>query len=161
MLIWLHLSLSPAACVWLLATNCIRVLMTGCSCRGANLAAKQVSAPSSNERAAPFHDALRALNAANSMYGGWVVLTAAAGVSRVPYIGWKGDFSKLDVLDFIVVSKFDLLGTNDLNRAAPRLAPPVQWSCDYGTFSHPDRQHQAHTCSSACPRRVCKRSPML
>ncbi len=29
------------------------------------------------------------------------MLTSAAGVSRVPYIGFKGDYSKLDALDFI------------------------------------------------------------
>ena len=39
--------------------------------------------------------------AANSLYGGWVVLTSDAGVSRVPYIGYKGDYSKLDVVDYI------------------------------------------------------------
>ena len=29
------------------------------------------------------------------------MLTSSAGVSRVPYIGWKGDYSKLDVVDYI------------------------------------------------------------
>jgi len=29
------------------------------------------------------------------------VLTSDAGVSRVPYIGYKGDYSKLDVVDYI------------------------------------------------------------
>ena len=35
------------------------------------------------------------------------MLTSAAGVSRVPYIGWKGDFSKLDVIDQIAVFSSD------------------------------------------------------
>ena len=71
---------------------------------------------SSISRTASITDALRVHNTANSMYGGWAVLTAAAGVSRVPYIGWKGDYSKLDVLDFIAV-----LGNTAPDGAAPCL----------------------------------------
>ena len=72
-----------------------------------------ISASQATYRAAPCDDCLRVLNADNSLYGGWVVLTSAAGVSRVPYMGFKGDYSKLDVLDFIAV-----FGNTDVGGAA-------------------------------------------
>ena len=58
------------------------------------------------------------------MYGGWVVLTAAAGVSRVPYMGWKGDYSKLDVLDFIAVLGLD---AGNLTGAGASTPSSTQW----------------------------------
>ena len=54
------------------------------------------------------HGADAACHAAQSLYGGWVVLTSAAGASRVPYIGWKGDFTKLDVLGCIAIASSNL-----------------------------------------------------